>query len=239
MEASPFARLSAELRNQIWTYALSQPRGFYLVLQNGGYKLSRKRRQIALITTCRQINAETALLLYYINKFTFSASAEAMALTYLPHLEAWLRKVGSTNSSAIAEICFDFRSLPATPWRNSYKRSLGQVFDIIPAVLPPGSYPCKSLTALTATFHVDEGRYYDSLTFELPLIDTAEAVRRVEQTFDAEADRVMQLWEPDDEEIDVEGDDMFGAWAAEVADETCATLNIWKDSMICAIKKVW
>ncbi|KAI7199519.1 hypothetical protein KC343_g7405 [Hortaea werneckii] len=235
MEASPFARLSAELRNQIWTYALSQPRGFYLVLQNGGYKLPRKRRQIALITTCRQINAEAASLLYFINKFTFSASAEAMARTYLPHLEAWLRKVGSANSSAIAEICFDIRCLPAIPWTNPYKRSLGQVFDIISTVLPPGSDPCKSLTALTATFHVDEGINYNSLTFELPLIDTVEAVCRVEQTFDAEVDRVMQLWNPDDEEIDVEEDDMLGAWAAEVAHDTCATLNIWKDSMICAI----
>ena len=239
MEASPFARLSAELRNQIWTYALSQPRGFYLVLQNGGYKLSRKRRQIALIKTCRQINAEAALLLYYINKFTFSASAGAMSPTYLPQLENWLRNVGSANSSAIAEICFDLHCLPATPWSNSYKRSLGQVFDIVPVVLPPGSHLCKSLTALTATLHVDGERYCNSLAFELPLIDTVEAVRRVEGTFDAEVDAVKQRWNVDDEETDVEEADVFRAWAAERAAETCAILNVRKDSLLCAIKKVW
>ncbi|KAI6905147.1 hypothetical protein KC316_g13343 [Hortaea werneckii] len=188
MEASPFARLSAELRNQIWTYALCQPDGFYLDhLQYGDYELLEKDHQIALIKTCRQINAEASLLLYNVNKFTFRASTIGFAGLFLPLVKDWI------------------------------------------------------LAALSATFDLDaaldEGEYVRTLTLELPLIDESEAIRRVEEVFEAEKNGVMQRLELDDEESDLDDPEVFQAWALEATDDDCAELDKWKDALLCAIKE--
>ncbi|KAI7017089.1 hypothetical protein KC318_g5714 [Hortaea werneckii] len=214
MEASPFARLSAELRNQIWTYALCQPDGFYLDhLQYGDYELLEKDHQIALIKTCRQINAEASLLLYNVNKFTFRASTIGFAGLFLPLVKDWM--TGKMIRSDKHSVLFERRS--------------------------EVSSPCKSLAALSATFDLDaaldEGEYVRTLTLELPLIDESEAIRRVEEVFEAEKNGVMQRLELDDEESDLDDPEVFQAWALEATDDDCAELDKWKDALLCAIKE--
>ncbi|KAI6868055.1 hypothetical protein KC338_g4140 [Hortaea werneckii] len=188
MEASPFARLPAELRNRIWTYALSQPDGFFLGLRDGQYELSGKDHQIALIETCRQINAETTLLLYNVNKFTFSASTNGIAHIFLPHVKDWLCNVGPTKASFIAEICFDLGQLPELPWKNPYSKSLRQVFDLVPDALSTVPGLRKSLAALTANVHgILNLGHVEVFTLELSL-NKAEAIRQVKDFFDAKLD---------------------------------------------------
>ncbi|KAI7458451.1 hypothetical protein KC351_g18135 [Hortaea werneckii] len=238
MEDSPFARLSAELRNQIWSYALYQPDGFYLDLQKGRYQLFCKRREIALTKTCRQINTETTLLLYNINKFTFFVISESTVRFDLPCVEDWLRVIGPAKASVIAEICFDLGHLLHVPWENWYKKSLRQVFGAIRKALMP---LCKSLPALTVAvdleIRLDEDEYQKCLSLELPLIDEPEAIRRVEDSFNIEKNRVMQRLEFDGEESDLVDPEMLKAWAADVADDDCAALDRWKNALLCVIKE--
>lgn len=82
MEMSPFARLSAEPRNKIYTYALYNPEGIWLkhtsddLKLKAGWKLGihASGNPTALAMTCRQIHAESGLLFYSMNKFFIELS---------------------------------------------------------------------------------------------------------------------------------------------------------------------
>ncbi|KAI7499399.1 hypothetical protein KC367_g4500 [Hortaea werneckii] len=242
MEASPFARLSAELRNQIWTYALYQPDGFYLDLQEDKYELLPKGHHIALIKTCRQINNETALLLYNVNKFIFSATTNGTVQSHLPLAKDWLCAIGPAKASAIAEICVDLGHLPRIPWKDQYKKWLRQVLKAIRKALYRVPSPCKSLSALTVTFDLEVslkgGEYEKTLTLELPLTDETEAFRRVEEKFDTERNRVMQNSQSDGEGFGPRDLEAFIAWLIACTDEDdCAELDMWKDALLCVIKR--
>ncbi|KAI6812732.1 hypothetical protein KC340_g14780 [Hortaea werneckii] len=245
MEASPFARLSAELRNQIWTYALYQPDGFYLELQGGGYELSEKGHRIALIKTCRQINAEASMLLYNVNKFTFSAiMMESPVRLHFPKMqlvEDWLCTIGPAKASTIAEICFDLGFLPHIPWLDFYKEFIRRVFGLIPQALYAAPSPCKNLAALTAIVHLkiylDNENQPKTLALEIPLIDEAEAIRRLEEMFEAEWNEIMRRLELGYEESDLEDPASFFAWALKAFRDDCARLNKWKNELLSAIKK--
>ncbi|KAI7084574.1 hypothetical protein KC356_g6636 [Hortaea werneckii] len=241
MEASPFARLSAELRNQIWTYALYQPDGFYLDLQDDKYELLQKGHQIALIKTCRQINTETTLLLYNINKYFFNAITNSTIRSNLARVKDWLCVIGPAKASAIAEISFDLGHLPPPPWKDWYKRSLRQVFGAIREALYEVPTPCKSLAALSVSvdleIRLDEDEYVRALTLELPLTDEVEAIRRLEKIFEAEKNGVMlRLQFDDDEQFDVKDPGFLLEWALKVIDDDCAELEMWKNSLVSAIK---
>ncbi|KAI7156871.1 hypothetical protein KC349_g5995 [Hortaea werneckii] len=242
MEASPFARLSAELRNQIWTYALYQPEGIYLDRYDGNYELSPKGHQIALIKTCRQINTETALLLYNVNKFIFNAVTDSTMRSNLARVKDWLCVIGLAKASAIVYICFDLGYLPHVPWMDRKKKSLRRVFGAIREALYEVPSPCKSLAALTVTFdleiRLEEGEYVKTLTLELPLTDETEAIRRVEETFDTEKNRVMRRSESDGGGPGLWDLGLFLAWALQCTDdEDCAELEMWKDALLCVIKE--
>ncbi|GAB1743349.1 hypothetical protein NU219Hw_g9189t1 [Hortaea werneckii] len=242
MEASPFARLSAELRNQIWTYALYQPDGFYLDRRDGNYELSEKGHHIALIKTCRQINAETTLLLYNVNKFIFNPFTDSTVRSNLACAKDWLCVIGPAKASAIAEICFDLGHLPQVPWGDWYKNSLRKLFGGIREALYEVPPPCKILAALTVTvdleIRLEGGECVKTLTLELPLTDETEAIRRVEEKFDTEMDRVTRQSEFDGEGSGLQKLELFLAWALECTDvEDCAELAMWKDSLLCVIKE--
>ncbi|KAI6793312.1 hypothetical protein KC361_g6255 [Hortaea werneckii] len=242
MEASPFARLSAELRNQIWTYALYQPDGFYLDLQDDKYELLQKGHQIALIKTCRQINTGTALLLYNVNKFIFSATTKRTVQSHLPLAKDWLCAIGPAKASGIAEICVDLGCLYQVPWKHSYKKAVRRAFGAIRQALYEVPSPCNSLAALTVTVDLEirreGGEYEETLTLELPLIDETEAIRRVEETFDTEKKRVMQNSQSDGEGFGPRHFEFFLAWCLACTDEEdCRELDMWKDALLCVIKR--
>ncbi|KAJ4372398.1 hypothetical protein N0V83_004172 [Neocucurbitaria cava] len=79
---SPLLRLPAEIRNEIWKYALGGKvyRGVFDDSKAPSTKLSLPRTEpantAALLRTCRQIYAETALMLCSLNKFSFDFTAD-------------------------------------------------------------------------------------------------------------------------------------------------------------------
>lgn len=79
---SPLLRLPAEIRNEIWKYALGGKvyRGVFDDSKAPSTKLSLPRTEpanaAALLRTCRQIYAETALMLCSLNKFSFDFAAD-------------------------------------------------------------------------------------------------------------------------------------------------------------------
>ncbi|KAI7234242.1 hypothetical protein KC330_g4926 [Hortaea werneckii] len=195
MEASPFARLSAELRNQIWTYALSQPDGFHLDLQDGNYELSRKGHQIALIKTCRQINTETTLLLYNINEFTFSMPSVDKYHMVFRHMQEWLCAVGPAKANVITEVCVHLGHLVETAGyyrADINKGPLISLFRETSRLLDTSPVSCKNISKVTAAFTVQllpsEDKTY---AFELPLDDKLEAIRSVRRVIDREQQNIM------------------------------------------------
>ncbi|KAI7388471.1 hypothetical protein KC328_g8920 [Hortaea werneckii] len=78
MENSPFTKLSAELRNEIYHLVLYSPEGFSIVyignilfedkvLRNENHQI----QPLALTATCKALRTETLQLFYAINTFTF------------------------------------------------------------------------------------------------------------------------------------------------------------------------
>jgi hypothetical protein len=94
---SPLLHLPGELRNQIYGYVLGDLKlKFYL------YKASfrKKGNKLELLFTCRQVYAETALLPYTLNTFTFKTSA----LKYKPHLRHFLKKSLGAQIQAMSRV---------------------------------------------------------------------------------------------------------------------------------------
>lgn len=70
MDSSPFARLPAELRTEIWTYALRASHPLEIE-ENSLHPDSSDKRLLALTETCKAIRAETRLLFFLVNTFAF------------------------------------------------------------------------------------------------------------------------------------------------------------------------
>ncbi|KAI7342117.1 hypothetical protein KC354_g16595 [Hortaea werneckii] len=197
MEASPFARLSAELRNQIWSYVLYQPDGFYLDLQHGNsnYELSQKVHQIALIKTCRQINTETTLLLYNINKFTFSMPSVDKYHMVCRHMQEWLCAVGPTKANVITEVCVHLGHLAETA--GYYRADINKgplilLFHETSRLLDTSPVSCKNIPKMTVAFTVQLRPSEDkTCAFELPLDDKLEAIRSVKRVIDCEQQNII------------------------------------------------
>ncbi|KAI6820350.1 hypothetical protein KC340_g13332 [Hortaea werneckii] len=195
MEASPFARLSAELRNQIWTYAFYQPDGFYLDLQDDEYELPQKGHQIALIKTCRQINTETTLLLYNINKFLFLMPPVDKYNMVCQCMQDWLCAVGPAKANVITEVCVHLGHLAETAGyyrEDIHKGPLISLFRKTSRLLDTSPVSCKNISKVTAAFTVElrssEGK---TCAFKLPLDDKLEAIRSVKRVIDCEQQNIM------------------------------------------------
>ena len=77
MEASPFAKLSAEIRNMIYEHALRVPIPIVLEADERCKKFARKsvRASVnALTKTCREIRLDTTEMFYALNDFTISCN---------------------------------------------------------------------------------------------------------------------------------------------------------------------
>lgn len=71
MDASPFARLPAELRTAIWTYALQDSWPIEFLGNISPYAHLPRQRMLALTEACKVIRAETSLLFFQVNTFAF------------------------------------------------------------------------------------------------------------------------------------------------------------------------
>ena len=117
METSPFARLSAELRNEIYAYALYIPEGVWLNDETdeektkaiGNLRLKASGNLTALTMTCRQIHAEAGLLFYSINRFSIRPQwlrpYVCSGKRWVGLFRAWMDAVGSPNASCVTELC--------------------------------------------------------------------------------------------------------------------------------------
>lgn len=245
METSPLARLSAELRNQIWTYALYQPDGVYLACPKGQSRLSCKGRWIALIKTCRQINTESSLLLYNINKFTFCFTGIGLLDCFPvsnPHANDWLRALGPTKASAIAELSFDVGGFSILPWPYDYGRWVTHDCNLLSNALTITRSLCKNLSALTLKTSVGlllyDTRHQGTLHFEPSLMDQAEAIRQIEEVLDVELEEAMdRLNLALDEEKEFQDQYWTRERAAVEAEDDIADLEGCKHALLCAIKR--
>ncbi|SMY24073.1 unnamed protein product [Zymoseptoria tritici ST99CH_1A5] len=75
MENSPLERLPQEIRDEIWEYALTQPKPIIITANTSTKALKKDWRShapkpVSLLHTCKKINNETRLLFYRLNVFT-------------------------------------------------------------------------------------------------------------------------------------------------------------------------
>lgn len=110
MDASPFARLSAELRNHIWTYALQATSPIRFRVKES---LIPPHAQIplkdisALTETCRAIRSETRLLFFNTNTFAFHG-----ILHYLDKdFNSFISSIGADRQEALGSLVFEVYDL--------------------------------------------------------------------------------------------------------------------------------
>lgn len=228
METSPFARLSAELRNEIYAYALYMPEGVWLNDETdeekskpiGKLRLQASGDLTALTMTCRQIHAEAGLLFYSINKFfirplSLGYVPPFLAFNRLPWLRrfrAWMNTVGSSNASCITKLCLHVGNYPT--WMDP-----DDINDYVSNILPmerrawlESMHP--SLNFALDFFDPESSNSTDHgwvpTSFELPLHDRSEAKRRIDMVFDEKLIRLRGLLERLEGEISPEQEKEIG-----------------------------
>ncbi|KAI7162190.1 hypothetical protein KC316_g11389 [Hortaea werneckii] len=204
METSPFARLSAELRNKIYSYALYNPDGVWLEHPSDDLKLKpgwklrihASGNPTALAMTCRQIHAESGLLFYSINKFFIKLSPMKIKdrfetgvwYPWDEEVETWLETIGSANASYVARLCLHLGNYCSNEeadniWDESYYANLSKLWARAwPDHLSPSLSFGLEFLNLESPSSPDDC-WVESL-FELPFCDKSEAERQVNLIFD-------------------------------------------------------
>jgi hypothetical protein len=95
---SPLLRLPAELRNQIFRYALGGETWNFVVRESNRHRVrncSGFQHALALLAVCRQIYAETALLPFSLGSFSFNDSDD---------FEIWLKALNSAQRNEVSVV---------------------------------------------------------------------------------------------------------------------------------------
>lgn len=112
MEASPLARLPAELRNRIYEVILvyDNPTWIAVYLMHARLfrqRSSRPRHVLALVLTCKQLNAEAGSLHYALNTFT---------LYHDVSLRKWCYAIGERNTKDLRTVIVDLGLFSPKSW---------------------------------------------------------------------------------------------------------------------------
>lgn len=147
MENSPFAKLPAELRNNVWELALRADKpvqitgDFHIVLPPVDCKLAPSQVQemakiLALTQTCRQIHSECALLFFHFNTFEFDSTCTTFPGSSFPDFR---RKIGKASFSAIssANITTRIRFSHVSKWSFQFCNKTSQAVDCVKALAQP------------------------------------------------------------------------------------------------------
>ena len=182
MDASPFRKLPAELRNRIYEFALQQTASVAICMRSSSPKLQplRFRNLLALTTTCKEIREQASGILYAVNHFELIAEPVALLgkadaglkfVEFKFSLHKWIRSIGQRSSSSLRHVELDVGLIRRRIW------SRGQVFRqhieiLLSALADPR-------TDVTLTMTVDWSRYHPTLQKEfdvsLPLRDPVAA----------------------------------------------------------------
>ncbi|KXS98586.1 hypothetical protein AC578_4314 [Pseudocercospora eumusae] len=112
MDTSPFNKLSAELRNEIYELALSFEEPILITKTSHSRLESSVKQPTALLQTCRQIRAETTKMFYANNVFRF---ADSTPVDHTKVSDAWVvfsrffGSIGLDSSNTIKHVCVEIR----------------------------------------------------------------------------------------------------------------------------------
>lgn len=211
METSPFTRLSAELRNKIYTYALYNPEGIWLKHPRDdgelkpGWKLRLRAsgNPTALAMTCRQLHGESGLLFYSINKFLVhlvplhvkDCFGDWIWYPWKEEVKNWLDTIGPPNASCVTKLSLhvgDFH----------IDRDPGECLDSVVGILTSNRRALPdtlqlSLHLALSFFDMQSPSCTDHrwvpTSFELPLYDCSEAKRHIGLILDEKLMRLREL----------------------------------------------
>lgn len=147
MENSPCAKLSPELRNNIWELALRADKpiqitgDFHIVAPLVDCKLAPNQVQemaktLALTQTCRQIHNECALLFFHVNTFEFDSTCTTFPRSSFPDFR---RKIGKASFSAISSVIITTRTRFSlvSRWSLQFCNKTSQAVDCHKALAQP------------------------------------------------------------------------------------------------------
>lgn len=129
MDSSPLNRLPAELRNEIYELALTEPYGIVLDVNNHPAAakyvypktidtktiLRCPRPAISLLSTCKQIRDEARSIYFSVNKlvlFFCYRTATDRAYEWITHLTKWMEAVGPAQAAQLRRVEFDVGLVP-------------------------------------------------------------------------------------------------------------------------------
>jgi hypothetical protein len=189
-QKSPLLRLPPEIRNRIWKYAVggNTIKSVDIGLWRGDYRLklptseqlptSEPGHVFALLRTCRQIYAETAVLPYTDNTFSF-CSVRSMRYG-LKHVKAHLR----THITSIQlEIDFDFRR---SRHGFEYYVYLGERFSLrasLPGLKDVHAYLYQAKMIDEATMQKAKADLLGALRYQIPEMTVELKVEVTDQKF--------------------------------------------------------
>ena len=115
MDSSPFSRLPAELRNNIYELALHQDAELLVSKNKIRYphlklRSSKPYRALAFTQTCRDIRLESSALFYKVNTFKFME----LANEFEHKLKEFYTTIGHTNTSALSSLVLRTETVQVT-----------------------------------------------------------------------------------------------------------------------------
>ena len=113
MEASPFSKISGELRNTIYHETLIRPHGIRLVMHENKLMCTTKLPS-QLSQTCRAIRNETLKLEFFLNSLTiYTRMLEEPIQTdhLVSEINRWATACGAQQTQEIKDVIFDLGTL--------------------------------------------------------------------------------------------------------------------------------
>lgn len=113
MEASPFSKISGELRNAIYHEALIRPHGIRLIMHENKLMCTTKLPSL-LSQTCRAMRNETLKLEFSFNSLTIYTCIleEPIQIDHLVlEIKRWANACGTEQTQEIKDVTFDLGTL--------------------------------------------------------------------------------------------------------------------------------
>lgn len=174
MDNSPFSKLSAELRNMIYEYALKQERPIIVTAYSTAKHTEHEhhtadRHPLALAQTCQEIRGESLQLFYAVNTFTLSFRLAKSQTQVRRQLERFRSAIGLSNANAIGSMVLKLDAADIGE-DDTMVESLNKIFDFLVQVVNEcisKAWTCNFVTKAPIIDSVSAPEVPQGLVFEV------------------------------------------------------------------------
>ncbi|KAK5134782.1 hypothetical protein LTR08_006157 [Meristemomyces frigidus] len=175
MDASPFSKLSAELRNRIWEYAVSGDLPVMITTWRDPDSVSttfRDYKEPALSATCKQIRSKTRLMYYSHNNFQVELGDHGWIRLIRPtdlqgpaHVKTWLDAMDPEVHAATRSLTISI-NVPPSLFRDEFDNEENRWILMVMRLKERGyKFPRVKLVLAASSF------YFPHI-FRIPMVET-------------------------------------------------------------------